>query len=262
MIPLLLTGAVLVGLLTYQSRQHPQWAARGIHPIIGWRPVALTQVGTGLAATALLAPQWGTPAAVAAAAFAWLSVLAITTDLATRKVPWDVSYPVAAVGIVAFALDYTFEGALAAGAALLGVVGVPLLARALTRKGLGASDVRILFAATATTSWWVGQTWLLYALMMAALGQSVVRLFAPRLGWGARVPVPHRRTHTTGAVDLTSQPDDGPDAEGSPASAPVRTRLELPFAPALLISIWALIAYATYTGQGACEMWNPFGCGR
>ena len=38
------------------------------------------------------------------------------------------------------------------------------------------------------------------------------------------------------------------------------TRLELPFAPALVLSTWAFLIYATHTGYGACQMWNPFGC--
>lgn len=233
----IITGAVLAGLVTYQFRQHTRWADRGIHPIVGWMPVGAAQVVAAVVAAALIGPVWGHPAGVAAAAFAWVSVLSVATDLATRKIPWDVFYPVAAIGVVAFALSYTLEGALAGGAALLGVVGVPWLARALTRKGMGLSDVRLLFAATATTSWWIGQTWLLYALIVASIGQLAVRLLAPVLGIGTQVPVPNKDATET-----------------------ARTRLELPFAPALVVSLWAFIGYATHLGYGACQMWNPFGC--
>lgn len=227
-------GLVLVVLLAYQYRQVPQWAARDIRPIVGWKIVAAGQVVAGLSATLAVTPVWGSAAGVAAAALGWLSVLAVATDLATRKVPWDASYPPLAVGLVCFAASYTFEGLLALGAALLGVVGVPFLARALTRKGLGMSDIRILAAAAATTSWWLGQTWLLYALIVACVGQLLIRFaIAPVLGWGTQVPVPGHDT---------------------------RTRLELPFAPALVLALWAFIAYGTYTGYGACAMWNPFGC--
>lgn len=227
-------GLVLAALLAYQYRQAPVWAARDIRPLGGWKTVTAVQVVFGLTAAAALAPQWGTAAGTAAAALGWLSVLGVATDLATRKIPWDASYPPLAVGLICFATSYTIEGALALGAAMLGVVGVPLLARALTRKGLGMSDVRLLAAATTTTSWWLGQTWLLYALIAASVGQLTVRLIAPRLGWGTQVPVP-------GADDT-------------------RTRLELPFAPALVLAVWAFLAYGTYTGYGACAMWNPFGC--
>lgn len=227
-------GLVLVVLLAYQYRQAPIWAAREIHPVGGWKIVAALQVAAGLCATVLLTPQWGSAAGTAAAALAWLSVLGVATDLSTRKIPWDAAYPPLAVGLACFATSYTLEGALSLGAAVLGVVGVPLLARALTRKGLGMSDVRLLAAAATTTAWWLGQNWLLYAVILACLGQLVVRFaLAPLLGWGTHVPVPGNDT---------------------------RSRLELPFAPALVLALWTLIAYGTYTGYGACAMWNPFGC--
>lgn len=226
-------GIALAVLCTYQIRQIPAWTERGIHPVLGWKVIVPAQVITGLLSAFFLAPVWGIAAAVAAAGFAWLSTLAVATDLATRKIPWDVAYPPAAIGAACFALDYTIEGALSFGAAALGVVGMPMLLRTLTNKGLGMSDVRFLIAATATTSWWVGQTWLLYALMAAGVSQTVVRVLAPRHGWGSEVPVPGK---------------DG------------ATRLELPFAPALVLSTWAFLIYATHTGYGACQMWNPFGC--
>lgn len=227
-------GIALCLLSVYQYRQVSGWTARGIYPVLGWRIIAPAQVLAGLLAAFLLAPGWGAPAAVASAGFAWLSVLAIATDLVTHKVPWDISYPPAALGAACFAYAYTLEGALALGTAALGVVGIPFLARAGTRKGLGMSDIRLLVAATATTAWWVGQTWLLYALIAASVAQLGVRILAPRFGWGAHVAIPD-------------------DEEG-------RTRLELPFAPALLLAIWAFLVYATVTGYGACQMWNPFGC--
>lgn len=237
MVLTLITTIVLAGLVTYQIRQHGAWADRGIHPIVGWVPVGVAQVVAAITAAALIAPAWGTPAGVAAAAFAWVSVLSVATDLATRKIPWDVFSPVAVIGVVAFAFSYTLEGALSGGAALLAVVGAPWLCRVITNKGMGMSDLRLLFAATTTTSWWIGQTWLMYALVVAAIGHLALRIIAPLLRIGTLVPVP------------------GTEDDQTP-----RLRLELPFAPALVASIWALVGYATHIGYGACQMWNPFGC--
>lgn len=220
-------------------RQGP-WAARGIVPIVGWPWTLAAQASLGLATVPYVNHVWGNGPAIAAAAFVWLGVLAIATDIATRKVPWDISHPVAFVGIAAFIPNYTTEGALAFGTALLGLVGLPLVVRALTRKGLGMSDIRLLWAATATMSWWVGQTWLLYALIVACLIQLVVRFVARSLNWGELVPVyPDRPAPTDGGA--------------------VAMRRELPFAPALVVGLVGCAAWGTYTGYGACLMWNVVG---
>lgn len=265
-------GIAIAALSLYQHRQIPAWTERAITPALGWAAIVPLQLAAAAIAAVGLAPTWGVPAAVAGAMFAWLSVLAVATDIATRKVPWDISYPPAAIGVVAFALAYNIEGALSLAAALLGVVGIPMLARTLTRKGLGMSDVRLLIAATAATSWWIGQNWLLYALIAASLLQLLIRLLAPTLGWGMQVPVPNRNPEPTEPTDTrgdhSGQDEEakraayaGETEDGESASrGEVRTRLELPFAPALLTSVWAFIAYATITGYGACQMWNPFGC--
>lgn len=235
---LTLGAGTALALSLYVARQREGWAARGITPLGGWRPVSLLQVAVAVTAAAWFGQQWGSGAAISAAAFGWLGVLAVATDLKTRKIPWDVSHPVAAAGLACFAFNYTTEGLLALLMALAGLVGIPLAARALTNKGLGMSDVRLLWAATATTSWWAGQTWLLYGLILAALIQILVRVAARPCGWGRMVPA------------------SGHATPGDPTG---RLRLELPFAPALVLALATCLSYGTATGLGACAMWNVTG---
>lgn len=247
--------AILVALSGYAVRQRAGWAERGILPVGGWWPVIGLQAVAGLMAALVLAPHWGTGPALAGAAFAWVSVLAVATDLRSYMVPWDVSHPVALIGLIAFAFNYTTEGALALGTGLLGAVAVPLIARWMTNQGLGMSDVRLLWAATATSAWWVGQTWLLYAILGACLIHWVLRALSPFTGWGrqvARGPV----TPTT-PTDTTN--DDHETSAVQTDTGPVPTRLALPFAPALIGALWCAIAYATHTQYGACQMWNILG---
>lgn len=233
----------MVAALTLYAATHATgWAERGITARISWATLFVAQAGLALTVVPYLHSVWGTGAAVAGSAFVWLGVLAVATDLHTRKVPWDISHPVAAVGLGAFALNYTLEGALALGTGIVGAVGVPLIARAITAKGLGMSDIRLLWAAVATCSWWVGQTWLLYALIAACLLQMPVKGLCHLFNWGPMVPkYPDRPA-----------PEDGVAA----------MRRELPFAPALVASIIAFVGYGTFTAYGACWMWNVTGvCG-
>lgn len=238
----LLGSLILVTAYTaYAVRQRNTWSeTRDIRVSVPWPVVFATQAAGVLIAAPYTHHVWGTGPAIAMGAFVWLAVLAVFTDLGSRKIPYEVPlYLIAPVGVVAFALNYTIEGLLAFGAATVGLVGVPLVARALTNKGLGASDVRFLWAATATCSWWVGQTWLLYALIGACLIQMLVRLVAAPLNLGSMVP-----THPERPV---------PDGQ-----APTMRR-ELPFAPALVAGFLIAITYGTYTAYGACQMWNVLG---
>jgi hypothetical protein len=242
MLAALLCMVVVAALILYADIHAPAWTERGITARVGWPTLFSSQAALAFAVVPFLYSVWGTGPAVAGAAFVWLGTLAVATDLHTRKVPWDISHPVAAVGLVTFAFNYTLEGALALGTGIVGAVGVPLLARALTNKGLGMSDIRLLWAATATCSWWAGQTWLLYALIAACLLQMPVKLVCHLFNWGPMVPV-----HPDQPV-----PDDGE----------VAMRRELPFAPALVAAITIFVGYATYTAYGACLMWNVTGyCG-
>lgn len=272
---LLISGALLALLSRFAARHAPLWDARGIHPGTSWRRVGTLQAAAGITATLLIAPTWGAGPAVAASAFAWLAVLAVATDLATRKIPWEVSHPVAGIGITCAALSWTVEGALAFAASLLGLVALPYLARALTHNGLGLSDVRLLWAATATLSWWIGQTWLLYALLGACALQLLVRLVAPHLGWGDMTPVPGPQKHPATPAPAprdtisashaprpdTRAPDTGPGERDAhaPSTEPTRLRRELPFAPALVLAITLATTYGTVTATGACTAWNITG---
>jgi prepilin signal peptidase PulO-like enzyme (type II secretory pathway) len=235
MTPALLgTVLVMAAMTGYSTSQRTTWAsARGIHALGPWAVLVATQWGTGLAAAAYIYPTWGTGAAISAASFAWFGILAMATDIKSYRIPFEVPlYLVAPVGLVAFAFNYTFEGMLSFVSAALGLVIVPLVARALTNSGLGASDVRLLWAVVATCSWWVGQNWLIYAILAACFLQIAVRIIAPKARLGRMVPV----------------------REGAE-----RLRRELPFAPALIISFFGAIIYGTTTGYGACLMWNVLG---
>lgn len=236
-----LLGALL-GLNGYLWYHHTAWGQRGIRPLGGYTITVPAQNAAALAAFWAIATQWGTGAGVSAATFAWLATFAVATDLKTQKVPWDVFYPVMAIGAAGFTLNFTTYGALslAAGSA---VCVVAFIARVITNSGLGMSDLRLLWAATFTTTWWAGHQWFLYALIGACLAQQVVRLVAPVLGWGTMVPIPSQATPTTEHGD-----------SGTPERP--RMRRELPFAPALVAAIVIATGYGTIIGYGACATWS------
>lgn len=298
------TLATLLGLCGFTAAQSNGWRARDIVPVLAWRYVAPVQVVAGLGVAAYVEPVWGLGAAVSAAAFTWLAVLAVATDVRSYKVPWDAPHVVAGIGVVCAAANYSTEAALSFAAAFVGCVAIPFLARAMTRQGLGMSDVRILWAATASLSWWAGQTWLLYALIGACLVQGVVRVGARMFGWGRLVtpgtPVDHDATNPAPAADPTAdpaidpaidpatppgtdrlaarapvtgqvtghgaqvdlvEPDAHPDSpqRESVGERPVKQRRELPFAPALVISLLTGALWATHVGIGACQFWSVTG---
>lgn len=241
---LTLLGATLTaaGFTGYTHRAHPRWAQdRGITSALPWPAVYALAAAAALAVAAWLHPGWGAGPAWTFAAFTWLAVLAVCTDLGSRKVPWEVPiWGVVPLGLLGFAVNFTSPGLLSLAAAFLGLVVLPLLARAWTRQGLGASDVRILWAAVATCSWWIGQTWLLYGLLVACLLQLAVRAVARALGWGAWVPVPGKPS--------------------TPSTGAPRLRLELPFAPALVGGLILSVLVGAHTGYGACATWSAVAC--
>lgn len=273
----LLACAALTFLTGYQSVKKAGWAGRGIHPVLPWGVVISTQVVAALAVVPYFYGTWGSGPAIAGSAFVWLGVLAVATDLKTRKVPYDIAHPVALLGLALFATDYTIEGALSLGAAIIGLVGVPFVARAITNKGLGMSDIRLLWAATAACSWWIGQNWLLYAVIVACLIQIPIKALCHLMDWGPMVPAhdppdtqvsgsilnaPTRIPSTPSTPDTQATSDASVDIKSHPPedSAPeVRMRRELPFAPALIAALVAALIYGTSQAYGACLMWNVLG---
>lgn len=270
MISLVLASAALLGLILFGGLRAAAWTGRGITPVGGWRAVSIAQGVAGLAAATTVRIDWTGPgrgaAVIAIAGFTWLAVLAVATDLKTRKIPWEAAHPVAALGLVCGGVEFTRQGLFAFAASFVGIVAAPWLARVLTRKGLGLSDVRLLWAATATLSWWVGQNWLLYGVVAACVLQLGVRAVAAPLGLGALVPIPtgpvggaHRRS----ALDPQPAPAAAPGRRAAPGvltvpavDPQVRYRRELPFAPALVAGLLGAVAIAMATGYGACAMWS------
>lgn len=267
MLTLTLTAAVLLALIGFTAQQRPAWQERDITSLLPWPALYTLQLAFGLTAAAYIGRTWGTPAGVSAAAFAWLTVLAVSTDLKTLKVPWNAPHAAALVGLICWAFDYTTEGAFSFAASLVGLVALPAVARALTNKGLGLSDVRLLWAATASVSWWSGQTWLLYALILACGLQLLVRIAASIFGFGRLVPA--REAPATVTPDETqTEPHTAATSPRATATAAhpttqtptkVRLRRELPFAPALLLAICLTSTYGTYIELGACQTWRVIG---
>lgn len=230
-LPALAGVAVLTGLAVHRRRA---WAARGIRLGLPLPALAAGQALVALAAAWPVAVRFGAPAAAGAAAAAWLGVLAVASDLASRRVPREACHGAALVGLAALAVAPTAAGLLAAATATVGLVAVPWAARALTRGGLGFGDIRLLWAFSATLSWWAGQDRLLVALLTASLAQLGVHVGA----W-----VLSRRSRRGG---------------GSPG--PGEGRRVLPFAPALVLATAGGAAVATATGAGACLAWGGLGC--
>lgn len=222
-----------VALTALASTQYDAWASRDITPVVRWRTLTVLQLLVGGAVGAGFHNQ-GIGVVVALTALGWLGCLSIATDLATHRVPWEPPHVIAAIGVVCFAVNWSTPGLLSLLTAALALVVIPLVARALTHNGLGLSDVRLLWAITATTAWWVGQTWLIFGLIIACLGQLVIRGLAPVFKWGKLV---ERR------------PSADPEA-------PQRFRRELPFAPAIFVGVIAAVALTFTSGLTACSTWS------
>lgn len=222
---LLLALPVLTALSVTVMRNLKAWTERGITAVMPWNIVVVLAASTGSAAALSLNPLTGPGPAVAAAAAASLAVVAVSTDLASRKVPRELPHVAAFAGLLMFAVNTSWAGAISLAVSTAALVIVPWATRAITRAGLGFSDIRILWAFTATLSWWTGPDVMIWALLVACVMQLAVRVLAIPLHLGTRVPVPGK---------------DG------------RTRLELPFAPALCAGFTAATVYAASTGLSAC----------
>lgn len=221
---LLTLPAVTVLALTAHAKT-PAWTARQITATGSWTGTISAATATAAGAALLLNPAIGPTRATAAAAAAFLAVLAISTDLASRKVPRDIPHVSATIGLAAFTVNASWPAAISLAVTAVALVALPWITRAVTRSGLGFSDIRLLWAFTATTSWWTGPNIAIWSLLGACLLQLTVRALATPLHLGTRVPVP------------------GTDG---------RTRLELPFAPALCAAFATGTGYAAITGASAC----------
>jgi Flp pilus assembly protein protease CpaA len=238
---------VLVTLLTlgqlgflgwYAARSHRAWQERGIKAVRSWAftlTVALTAGAATYPALLWAVPQGfpqslGPWEASGAALTVFLTTLASCTDLASYRIPRDLTLMTAAVAVPnmiaglskAALVGIVFWGAL---------VGVLFLARRLLPMG----DVRLLFTLTFTLSWWVSVQWMLYAFVLAQ-GLFVIAIVAGKLfHFGSMEP---RR------------------AGGKP-------HLHLPLAPALTLGYLTAITATALTGINACSsLYGAVSCQR
>ena len=277
----------------YARARQKQWEDRAIRPAGGWSRLHLCQGVAGMVAGSIITVHWGASAGIAVAAMTWLACLAVLTDIATYKIPWDAIPPVAVIGLVAGLSAYTTEGLLSFLTAVVIIVLAPLVASLLARRALGMSDIRLLWAATATMSWWAGPIWLIYGLIGSCVIQSLARVAAPAMGWGrmvhrsadpahsasddtdalasAEAPPRGHSAATTGPgageqvdasvtrparVHLADTTQPTPTHEHLDTSSRPRLRREMPFAPALVFGMVVAVVAATYTGDGACAAWT------
>jgi prepilin signal peptidase PulO-like enzyme (type II secretory pathway) len=229
---LLALTPALAALLTTVHRQRHAWAHRDITPVRSWRATTAVAILASTLATAATATMTGPWPAASVGAMAFLAVIAVSTDLASRKIPRDLPHVAALTALAHFALSEhrSLTALIALTVSTVGLVVLPWIARALTRNGLGFSDIRLLWAFTTALAWWTGPNILVWALIGACLTQLLAHPAAAVLGWGRTVPVPDK---------------DGTDTG--------RTRTELPFAPALCAAFLAAAGYAAITGASACS---------
>lgn len=222
--PLVALAASQVAVIT-STALRGRWEGRGITAIARWHWVNALAAVLGIGAYALTLPAGILPAAATAVATG-MTVIASATDLHCHKAPRELPHVVAFVGLACAAptvITNPIPTLTSLAVAFVGLVAIPWAARALTRNGLGFSDIRILWAFTATLSWWTGFVPLIWALIAACLLQIVLRVAVPRRILG--------RENDT---------------------ATGRTRRELPFAPALCTAFVAAAIFCAQQGQTVC----------
>lgn len=227
---LVLLLASLAALTAVAIVRRTAWANRGIRLGLPYPLLAGLQLAAALPAGLLVADRISTAAGVATAAFTWLAVLTVASDLASHLLPREACNATTLIGLPCLAVSWSVPAAFGLAFCFVGLVAVPWLARVLTRRGLGFGDIRLLTAATATLSWWVGQDALLYALIAACGIQILIRVIT--WPWRNRVGIPEPRN----ADDTTP-------------------RRALPFGPALALSLLSAATYVTVTGYDVCAAW-------
>jgi prepilin signal peptidase PulO-like enzyme (type II secretory pathway) len=238
--------AALALLTTVATVRKTAWAERGIRLGVPYPVLATTQNLIALTAGLLVADRISTAAGIGVAAFTWLAVLTFASDLSSRMLPREACNTVTLIGLPLFAVSWSGPAAFALIMCLIGLVAIPWALRAVTRKGLGFGDIRLLTAATTTLSWWVGQDYLLYAL----LGAVLLQILAHVVTWpwrdriGDHEPRPSRPT--------ASEPVGAAATE----TVKVRTRRMLPFGPALVTGMLTAAVYVTVTAMDVCAQWG------
>ena len=234
------TAYLMPGIFTYvvNTKLAAQWEERGIvYDREGWKAYLPALVGWGA-----LFVMWyvhGTTLSWESIPFgllAAMSVVAARTDAACRLIPWEIGIFTGLFGMVVtipavlFSSDPT-AGWFSVAFAFFGLVVLPIVARAIT-KGLGAGDIRLLWAFTGCVAWWVGPVYLLYGIILACIGQVAVHANARIKDTGEKVP--HRKN-------------------------PEKFRRFVAFGPMLLAGLWAMVLYSLITGTGTCEVWSVTG---
>ena len=223
-----LTACQLGFLGWWTARSRGFWEERGIRPVRSWAftlTVALSAGAATYPALLLVVPQVsrtsvGPWEASGAALTVFLTALAACTDIASGRVPRDVTLLTAAVAVPNMIAGMSKAG-------LVGVgfwVGVVLVVFAL-RRLVGMGDVRLLFALTITLSWWVSVQGMLYAFLLSQGLFAIMTAVAKVFQLGSREAL---------------------RAGGTP-------RLHLPLAPALALAYLTAIVVTALTGLNACS---------
>lgn len=134
------------------------------------------------------------------ASLAWLSALAVSTDLADMKIPSEPVWTVLWVALLAASAENVIQGQITGRANALTdmiiaeavVLGVMLFTVIITVGGIGSGDVRLVGALTLSTAW-LGAGAILPALALAACGYLATRRIlriplGPSAGSGSPVP--------------------------------------------------------------------------
>jgi len=227
MVLLVLVTALTLGQLGFlgwwTARSRQIWEERGIRALRSWAftlTVALTAGVVTYPALLLAFPQTVNPwEASGAALTVFLTTLAVSTDIASYRIPRDLTLLTAAVAVPN----------MIAGLSLAALVGVGfwaavVLVMFLARRFVGMGDVRLMFTLTFTLSWWVSVPWMLYAFILAQGLQVILTVAAKVFHFGFSEPL---------------------RAGGKP-------RLHLPLAPALALGYLTAITVTASTGFNAC----------